>query len=71
MSWHVRRAGLAAEGTPPGRFTDAMLRSGAIAVCFAVSIPVAYAGGWAYLCWAAAAVATRLARRATRRVQPA
>ncbi|MEV0403117.1 TMEM175 family protein [Actinoallomurus sp. NPDC050550] len=72
MAWHVRRAGLATEGTPPERFTDAMLHSGAIAACFAVSIPVAFAGGWAYLCWVAAAVVTRLATRVTRRqVQPA
>ncbi|MCO6003538.1 TMEM175 family protein [Actinoallomurus purpureus] len=71
MAWHVRRAGLAAQGTPPERFTDAMLRSGAIAACFAVSIPVAFAGDWAYLCWIATVAVTRLATRVTQRqVQP-
>jgi TMEM175 potassium channel family protein len=72
MVWHVRRAGLAAEGTPPERFTVAMLRSGTIAACFAVSIPVAFAGDWAYLCWVAAVVVTRLTTRVKQpQVQPA
>jgi uncharacterized membrane protein len=66
MAWHVRRAGLHHEDTAPGRLAGTVARTGAVAACFAVSIPVALAGQWAYLCWIAAPLAAILVRRSSR-----
>ncbi|MFD3456378.1 TMEM175 family protein [Streptomyces sp. NPDC058691] len=67
MAWHIPRAGLAGAGAPPGIFSDALERSIAIAACFAVSVPVSLTGDWAYLCWGAAPIATRLVSRSRSR----
>ena len=54
MAWHVKRARLYRDGVPMLRFERGMRRSGILAIGFAVSIPVSFVTGWAYLCWAAA-----------------
>jgi uncharacterized membrane protein len=66
MAWYARRAGLYAEGTPPRHATRTLVRSGIVAVCFAVSIPVALVSHWAYLCWLAVPCITSLVMRRSR-----
>jgi uncharacterized membrane protein len=61
MAWHIRRAQLYREGTPPGRLSRSMIRPGVVAAAFAVSIPIAFATHWAYLCWVAVPFLSRLA----------
>jgi uncharacterized membrane protein len=54
------RRDLMRDGTTRELFTRSYLRASAVAVAFLVSIPVAFATHWAYLCWAAAPLASRV-----------
>jgi uncharacterized membrane protein len=66
MAWYIRRAQLYREGVSPGQLSSSMIRLGVIAAAFAVSIPIAFATQWAYLCWVAVPFLTRLAMRRAR-----
>jgi uncharacterized membrane protein len=67
MAWHIRRAQLYREGVSREQLSRSMIRPGVIAAAFAVSIPIAFATHWAYVCWLAVPLLTRLAMR---RAQP-
>jgi uncharacterized membrane protein len=67
MAWHIRRAKLYREGTPPESLSRSMIRPGVIAAAFAVSIPISFATQAAYVCWVAVPFLVRLAMRWTRR----
>jgi uncharacterized membrane protein len=67
MAWHIRRAQLYRDGVPHEQLSRSMIRPGVIAAAFAVSIPIAFATHWAYVCWVAVPLLTRLAMR---RAQP-
>ena len=63
MAWHIRRAELYREGTPPERLSRSMIRPGVIAAAFAVSIPISFATQAAYACWIAVPFLVRFAMR--------
>lgn len=67
MAGHIRRAGLYRDGVPPERFNGAVIRSGVLAVAFAVSIPISFATHWAFACWAAAPLLTAVVLRLRKR----
>jgi uncharacterized membrane protein len=66
MAWRVKHARLYREGVPPARFDRSMLRSGILAIGFAVSIPVSFVTGWAYVCWVATPLIIDAVERWTR-----
>ncbi len=57
----MEREDLVEEGSPPDLFHNAYIRIGALVVCFAVSIPMAFfVGPWAYVAWSASPLVMRL-----------
>ena len=53
MLREIGRAALYRPGTPPDLLRGAIRRMSVVAAGFLVSIPVALATEWAYLCWIA------------------
>ncbi len=64
MCLEVRRHGLMRPGTPPRVLAAGVRRSGWMAVTFAVSIPLAVFGQWAFLVWVGLPIVVQLSHRA-------
>lgn len=59
----MNRQDLLGAGTSRETFARGYYQTSVVAVAFLVSIPLAYATHWAYLCWAAIPVAERVGNR--------
>ncbi|PWU46057.1 DUF1211 domain-containing protein [Micromonospora globispora] len=67
MVREIRRNHLYRLGTPPGMFTNAIVRTGVLAGAFLVSIPMSFFTAYSYLCWIAMPVVTAIVMRILRR----
>ena len=70
MRRHIRNAGLLRSDTPAAVAETDDFSIVAVAVTFAVSIPVSFKTEWAYAIWVAAAMVARLVRRIRNRSAP-
>jgi uncharacterized membrane protein len=66
MITQVQRYKLYLPGTPREIFHNAYVSSGALAVAFLVSVPLAFVAQWAYACWILIPIVTGIARRRLR-----
>ncbi len=70
MCLEARRRGLLRPGTPQRVLAGGVRRSASMAVTFAVSIPLALFGQWAFIVWAAIPLGIRASRRIALRRNP-
>ncbi|MEU0531070.1 TMEM175 family protein [Amycolatopsis tolypomycina] len=71
MAWQIQRNHLYRVDTPPELFGAVYRGIGAMAVAFAVSIPVAFFTHWAYACWLVVPFVVNLRSRVRRRTAAA
>jgi hypothetical protein len=69
MAGQMARHRLLMKSTPPGLIASARWRAASMLSAFLISIPIAFATHWAFLCWIAPPIVIRGARllRAKRR----